>query len=163
MLGFAYILNEDTLTPLEKLLAPFGTRLWFSLAILIASAIIIILLTKRLKSVRRHFVIGGHINRTPILNMINSLLGGSIANPRMEGSQKYFGTFARTLAMLWFIWSLILRGSYQGALYNFLQHQVFSSPYDTIYKILHSDCKIIIMKSAIFSLDEYKIDRNRYT
>lgn len=81
------------------------------------------------------------MNRTPILNMITSLLGNVIANPIMS-NWKYFGTFARTLTMFWFIFWIVVRNSYQGSLYEFLQSQRIESPYDTVEKVKMSNVKI---------------------
>lgn len=102
------------------------------------------------------------MNRTPIFNMMILLLGGGIANPRMNTSVKYFGTFARTLTMVWLLVTLVLRGSYQGALFGFLQRQVIASPYETITEIFSSDCNLIIMSTAATSLDMYNLDKSRY-
>lgn len=94
--------------------------------------------------------------------MIIVLLGGGIANPRMLANIKYFGTFARTLTMVWFLGTLVLRGSYQGALFGFLQRQVIVSPYETISQIFNSHCNLIIMSTAATSLDAYSLDKSRY-
>lgn len=102
------------------------------------------------------------MNRTPIYNMTILLLGGGIANPRMITSIRNFGTFARTLTMLWVIIALVLRGTYQGALFGFLQRQIIASPYETIAEIFRSDCNLIIMSTAATSLDAYDLDKSRY-
>lgn len=147
-LGFSISMGSDIQSPIDKLLAPFDAFLWLSLGLCLFVAIALILLSKQLGQIRRHFVIGGRSNRTPIYNMTILLLGGGIGNPRMIANIKYFGTFARTLTMVWFLVTLVLRGSYQGALFGFLQRQVIASPYETITKIFRSDCKLIIMSSA---------------
>lgn len=87
------------------------------------------------------------MNRTPILNMINILIGSVISNRRMS-HQQYFGVFARTLAILWVFFWLVVRNSYQGALYGFLKTQRNSSQFDTVKKILESDVKINVLGSA---------------
>lgn len=119
----------------------------------------IILLTKKLSRPLRHFLIGGQLNRTPILNLWTSVLGNSISNPQMS-NRRNFGTFARTLIILWiFLW-LIVRNSYQGALYTYLQANRVSSPYNTINKIQKSDCKIIASRSGYrFIKNMFNVDR----
>lgn len=161
MLGFSIRLGSDIQSPISKLLAPFGPNLWLSLGVCLSGGIVIILFLKLLGRDRRHFVIGGRMNRTPIFNMIIILLGGGIANRRMT-KNKYFGTFARALTLLWLLATLVLRGSYQGALFGFLRRQVIASPYETTTEIFRSDCKLIIMSTAATSLDSYDLDKSRY-
>lgn len=162
LLGFAITDGEDIETALQKMLSPFTVTLWISIAICLLCASFVISLTKQLTRRHRHFIIGGRLNRTPIFNMLNSLLGGSIGNPVMTVSLRYFGTFARSLAMIWFLVALVFRGSYQGALFDSLQRQKVQSPYDTIEKTFASKCKILIMSTAATSLDIYELDKSRY-
>lgn len=110
---------------------------------LLFAAAIIILLTKKLNQKLRHFFIGGRLNRTPILNMWATVLGNPIENPRFA-ERRYFGTFARTIALLWIILWLLIRSSYEGALYTHLRGQRFTSAFDTIQKIQNTDCKIFV-------------------
>lgn len=159
-LGFAVLPSEDISTPMEKLLAPFTTHLWESTCFLIALAVIVISITKILNRRWRHFVIGGRINRTPILNMWNSFLGGGIGNPTFAIA-RYLSNFARTLLIIWSTGCLVLRGSYQGALYDFMQREELSSPLDTISKINRSDCNLVVMSTATSSLDKFYFDRSR--
>lgn len=162
MLSFGIPMGDDIQSSISKLLAPFDHFLWLTLGLCLLAAISIILLLKQLGGARRHFVVGGRANRTPIFNMMIVLLGGGIANPRMVANIRYFGTFARTLTMVWFLGTLVLRGSYQGALFGFLQRQVIVSPYETIAQIFNSDCNLIIMSTAARSLDAYDLDKSRY-
>lgn len=159
-LGFAILPSEDISTPMEKLLAPFTMQLWGSTGLLIALAVVVILITKTMTHRWRHFVIGGRRNRTPILNMWNSFLGGGIGNP-IFSMAPYLSTFARTLLLIWSTGCLVLRGSYQGALYDFMQREKFSSPLDTIAKINNSDCNLVVMSTATGSLDRFYFDRSR--
>lgn len=158
-LGFAVSPGEDISTPLVKLLAPFSAYLWINTSLCVLLAVTIIVLTKMMTRRRRNFIIGGYINSTPILNMWNTFLGGSIGNPRFK---VYLSTFARSLLMIWLIGCLILRGSYGGALYYFLQREIPSSSLDTISKINESDCNLVIMSTATSSLDKFYFSRKRY-
>lgn len=111
---FAFIRILIPSPPLWKLMAPFQNYVWISIAVLLTISITIIILSRKLTTRQRHFIIGGHMNRTPIMNMLNVLIGNVIPNPRMS-REKYFGVFARTLALLWIFFWLIVRNSYQGA------------------------------------------------
>lgn len=117
--------------------------MWLLIGGTLSLSIGMILLTKKLPRQWRHFIIGGRRNRTPILNMWNTVLGGPICNSRMK-HRRLFGTFGRTLLMLWILLWFVIRNSYQGSLYEFLQRHRFSSPYDTIEKIDDTNCKIFM-------------------
>lgn len=159
-LVFSY--TEFVDTPLSRLLAPFHCYLWFSLSLLVCISIFIILLLKKLSKRHRHFIIGGRTNRSPILNMLSSLIGNAIANPRIL-QRTYFGTFARTLAILWIFFWLIIRNAYQGSLYDFLQSQRVNSPYDSVEKIRASNVKIVISNPTLsFLLMDIKPERYQY-
>ncbi|XP_031623054.1 uncharacterized protein LOC116340609 [Contarinia nasturtii] len=145
---FAFVNNVILSTPLWRLMGPFQSYVWISIALLLGISFSIILLSKKLSMRQRHFVIGGRMNRTPILNLMNVLIGNVIPNRQMA-NRRYFGVFARTLTIFWiFLW-LIIRNSYQGSLYGFLQTQRNNSPYDTVNKIRDSDVNIIIPSTSL--------------
>lgn len=144
---FAFSQNDLFATPLARLMAPFQNYVWISITFLISISIVVILLTKMLPTKQRHFIIGGHVNRTPILNMMNALIGNVIPNRRLA-HRKYFGTFARTLTILWIFFWLIVRNSYQGSMYEFLQSQRVKSPYDTVEKVRSSNVNIYMASPA---------------
>lgn len=146
---------------LWKLMAPFQAYVWISIIIVLIISILILLSTKKLPTRNRHFIIGGRLNRTPILNMFNVLLGNPISNPIMNHI-RYFGVFARTLTILWIFFCLIVRNSYQGSLYKYLQSQRIDSPYDTVDKVRASDVKINILFTST-SLLPLGYDKERIT
>lgn len=159
-LSFAISPKRDISTSLGKLIAPFNIYVWLSMILTLSSGIIIIFYTKSLSRSQRHFIIGGRVNRTPILNMIGTSLGGAMTN-RYLNRLRLFGTFSRTMLMIWLLSCLILRGSYQGALYDYFRKKVLSSPYDTVQKLFASDCKLYVMATALGSLERYKLDKSR--
>lgn len=128
--------ERDSHSSFSRLAAPFHTIVWLINGILLFTVTIIILSTKKLSRKWRHFFIGGRLNRTPILNMWTAVLGYPITK------LQNFGIFARTITLLWIILWLLIRSSYQGALYKHLQNPQFTSGFDTIAKIQASDCKI---------------------
>lgn len=141
-LGFAFRENEID-SPLERFMAPFETDIWYIIGGILIISIVLILLTKKLSRQWRHFIIGGRRNRAPITNMWNTVLGGPIINRRMK-NLKSFGTFARTLLLLWIMLWFVIRQGYQGTLYKFLQRHQYSTAYNTIDKITKSDCKVLV-------------------
>lgn len=156
---FGFVENVEFSTSIARLLQPFRYKLWTSIGILLTISTVVILLSKRLPAKQRHFIIGGKVNRTPILNMWNAIFGNVIPNPRMT-QFKYFGSFARSLCVLWILFWLVVRSSYQGALYEFLQSQRLISTYDTIEKVRLSNAKIYIISTAV-SLIPDDFDRSR--
>lgn len=140
-LGFVYKENDGHITEIVSLMTPLETNLWVAIVGILGAAIFIILMSKKLTQKWRHFYIGGRMNRTPILNMWTTVLGHPIANPRIATGQS-IGNFSRTLIILWITLWFIIRSSYEGALYRFLQSRP-TSPFDTVEKVLTSDAKII--------------------
>lgn len=145
---FAYVESTEHITPMSRLFQPFQYHLWISIGILLTISTIIILLLKKLPDRQRHFIIGGHVNRTPILNMWNILIGNAHPNPRLTQIQ-YFGVFARTLCLLWILFWLVVRSSYEGSLYEFLQSQRVKSPFDSVEKVRQSNVKLYIINSVV--------------
>lgn len=158
-MGFGFK-ESDAYLPFTRLTAPFTIHVWIIICVLLLLSITIILVTKNLTQRWRHFIVGGKINRTPILNMWASVLGYPISNPRISNGGRSFGTFARTLTLLWIITWFVIRNSYQGALYTYLQSHRFTSAYDTIEKIRTSDCQILATPTALNFIGGV-IDRNR--
>lgn len=145
---FVFKENDAYVLSITRLLSPFQSNVWFAIGGIIIITMIITLLTKKIVTNWRHFLIGGRLNRNPILNMWSVILGNPISNPRMR-VKRFFGTFARTLAILWIILWLIIRNSYQSGLYKHLQGHRFISNYDTVEKVQNSNCKIIVASYSI--------------
>lgn len=145
---FAYQIYAEFESPLSRLLAPFSTPLWIFLAVFVTISVIIVLLTKHLPTKKRHFLIGGRLNRTPVFNMLHLMLDGSVANRLMRRQTRYFGTFSRSLTMIWILGFLVVRNAYQSSLYTYLQEQRLPSPYDTVEKVNRSGVIINVSPEA---------------
>lgn len=158
---FAFLESNQLATPLAKLMTPFQGSVWILIAFLVSFSIFAILMTKRLSTQQRHFIIGGRMNRTPVLNMMSVLIGNVISNPIIMEHEQYFGVFARSLFMLWIFFWLIVRSSYQGSLYESLQNQRAISLYDTVEKVRMSNVRIGITGTGLDLIPD-GFDRNRY-
>uniref|UniRef100_A0A3F2ZEL8 Uncharacterized protein n=1 Tax=Phlebotomus papatasi TaxID=29031 RepID=A0A3F2ZEL8_PHLPP len=122
------------LTPIEKLFLPFDLNTWSCLSVCFIVSAIVVSVTKFIMPQRRDFIFG-RANNSPFINAINVFLGGSLYDtPRRN--------FARFLLMLWILLSLVLRSSYQGALFKFLKSQNNVSVVDTLPKMLKNGFKI---------------------
>lgn len=141
-IGFTFRVREDRIVSITRILYPLQPYIWLTVSTILLFTIIVILMTKKLSSKWRHFLIGGQQNRTPLLNMWLTVLGKAIPNAHIANGRN-FGTFARTLALLWILLWFVIRSWYEGALYSNLQRYRLSTSYDTIEKVLASDCKII--------------------
>lgn len=157
---FAFMESNVLATPLARLMAPFQAFVWISIAFLLSFSIFAILLTKQLSAEKRHFIIGGHVNRTPVLNMMSVLIGNAMSNPKIMEHEQYFGVFARTLFALWIFFWLIIRNSYQGSMYESMQNQRAKSRYDTVEKVQLSKVDIGLPRPLVASLPE-SFDRKR--
>lgn len=82
-----------------------------------------------------------------------ALIGNVIPN-RMMAYPEYFSIFARTLTILWLLFWLIVRNSYQGSLYESLQSQRAKSPYDTVENVRTSGAKIHVISTTIGLIPE---------
>lgn len=151
---FAFKERDAWIESIGRFTAPFDSCIWFLMGGILIFAVLILLLTKKLSRKWRHFYIGGRKNRSPIQNMWATTLGISIANQHIL-SGNFFGTFARTLFLLWTILWLIIRSAYQGALYEQLQRQQITSPYDTVDKIASSNCKIVARAHSAIVLKKF--------
>lgn len=140
--GFIYKSQHKQLSAIKNVLTPFNSSVWLTLLLITCLSIFIIIMTKLFTKKWRHFVIGGRMNRAPILNAWASVLGHSVHNPLIINGRS-FGNFARTLTKHWIILWFIVRSYYEGTLYNNMQGYQ-SSPYDTVEKVLASNCQVIV-------------------
>lgn len=145
---FAFKESVRLIAPLSRLMSPFTTSVWISIALLLVISILVILLSKKLPPRHRHFIIGGCMNRTPILNMINALIGNAIYIPRTKHGRS-ISVFNRSLFIIWILFWLVVRSAYQGSLFTFLQSQRTNSPFDTVKKIRMSNTNMYIIDTAI--------------
>lgn len=135
---FVFNINEEFASPFSRLFAPFTTSLWIFIITFVTCSTLFVLLTKHLPMKKRHFLIGGRMNRTPVFNMLHLVFDGAIANRIMITKKQYFGTFSRSLTIIWIFGFLIIRNAYQSSLYTYLQEQRLPSPYDTLDKVNRS-------------------------
>lgn len=102
-------------TPLEKLKLPFKPKVWFFVLCICCAALIVTMYVSGCSKKMQEFVFGAK-NATPFLNFVNISLGGAISRAPVRN-------FGRTIFLIWLLGSLVLRSSYQGALFSFLQSQ----------------------------------------
>lgn len=108
--------NGPPYTPLEKLILPFETYVWLWIVICTGMAFVTVAYVSGCCSKKWQNFVFGAKNHTPFLNYINIMLGGAITCGPVRN-------FARTIFLIWLLGSLVLRSSYTGAMFTFMQSQ----------------------------------------
>lgn len=115
-------------TSIDRLLLPFESIIWVILIYTLAFTLSVIYTILICCGNRQSFVFG-RANHTPFLNTINILLGGAIVRPPTRN-------FARTILAFWLLGTLVLRSSYQGALFDNLHSHKSAQTLDTLEKVI---------------------------
>lgn len=116
------------ISSIEKLMLPFKYIIWTCCGVAFACGVLVVVVLRWcLPAHMRAFVIGRR-NRYPLLSMWTVWLGNStVYEPGRN--------FARYLLMLWTILALVIRTSYQGALFDILRTHRNTKPLDTFRQI----------------------------
>lgn len=108
---------RKSLTSMEKLIHPFSVHVWIMMLSCFVVGFAVIFLVKRRSKNDQNFVFG-YGTQTPYLNMIALILGnGALKVPTRN--------FARFLLMLYLLYSLVIRATYQGSYYDLLKSNVY--------------------------------------
>jgi hypothetical protein len=100
-------------SPFGKLLKPFQVSFWQYIGVLTLISVTIIIVLQIFTSSLKEFVIGKHVNH-PLLNFAGIIFG--VALPIMPKRN-----FARYLFLIFSLYCLVIRNSYQGSLFKYLQ------------------------------------------
>lgn len=127
-------------TSFEKLFKPFKYKLWtvVSITFLLSNLLIFIWRFKFKNS--WNFAIGGHM-RTPYLDVFNALFGGVMNAEPLKN-------FGRFLLMVYMLYALVIRGAYQGALFQFLQKDTNAPQVQTIGEIIDHNYSFYMIGAA---------------
>ncbi|XP_059619126.1 glutamate receptor U1-like [Phlebotomus argentipes] len=138
-------------TAVERLFLPMKYIIWSCIAACLVLAAIAVTVGKFLSPAKRSFIFGQR-NNYPFINTINIFLGGCVpVVPRRN--------FARFLLMLWIFASLVIRSSYQGALFSFLKDSRNVTVVDTFEEMLNEGFRIYGVEGSrkyFDSLTRYK-------
>ena len=104
---------------------------------------VVFLLNLRSKSVR-NFVYGRNV-KTPCLNIANIFFGGSLHLLPTRN-------FARTLIGIFMMYSLVIRSSYQGALFNFMKGEFREEPVNDLKTMVDQDFTFYVVESSVDSV-----------
>lgn len=102
-------------TAAEKLLMPFKIFVWIFVVMVLLIGLITIFLLRKASQSTQKFIMGSRTT-TPIFNLVNLFLGGSLSSIQIPGRN-----FARTLVCIFILYGLVIRSAYTGALFRFIQ------------------------------------------
>lgn len=128
------------LTAFEKLSYPFKYIIWSLVTTIFLLGFLVIALLK-FQSIRIQNFVYGPGNQSPCLNIINIFFGGSLHVLPTRN-------FARFLLGSFMIYCFIVRSSYQGALFKFMQSDSREQSVSTIEEMLNRDFYFYILYSA---------------
>ena len=143
--------------PFKHLIGPLNLDVWLAILALLFVSGAVILCLKFLPPAFRRFVIGGYVNRTPIMNMWNSFLGGGVVQWNGQ-DRRALSTFAKALFVISSLGWLIIRNSYQGSLYDFLRRDDIDNSLDTSKKVHASNCDTHTLSYITSQLVDFGID-----
>lgn len=130
----------ESFTSIEKLKKPFSLFFWLCIFSTLVTSCLFILYIKYYWNTARSFVFGKS-NSSPIINLLNIFFGGSLSIlPKRN--------FARFLLTCFTLYSLIIRSSYQGALYQFLQQDSRSNEVASTDEMISKDFAFYMTESA---------------
>lgn len=110
----------DTFSPFEKLFRPFQVEVWAALLTTFIVAAAVVTIIKLQKASIRDFIFGPG-NRSPYMNILSVFLGVSIPG-KIPGRN-----FARSLLMMFILFSIVKRTLYQGILFQVSFIQIFAT------------------------------------
>lgn len=129
-------------TAFEKLFRPFHLNVWVLLISTFIMAIVVITVIKlKHSNVARIFVLGAD-NNSPYLNILISFVGGSLSVlPK--------NNFARTLLMMFILFSIVKRTLYQAALFQQLKSDVHEKEIQSIDELVEKNFKVFMLVSSL--------------
>lgn len=131
---------------------PFKTFLWLCVWIVFIFSAIAIALIRCQARVIQNFVFGVK-NTSPYLNLTNIFLGGSVRLPKRN--------FARTLLAFYLLYSLIIRSSYTGALFNFLRSEARENEVKDLAQMIQKNYRFYVLDSSAEFVVKMPIVGNR--
>lgn len=129
------------LSNFEKLLRPFDSVIWILLSIMLLIALLVVfILNFKLKKLR--LIIFGSGTQHPVTNILIGFCGGTQPNLPKQ-------SFPRFLLMMLLIFFLVIRNSYQGSLYKFLQSDSHQRDVQTIDEMIEQEFDLYIYNSQL--------------
>lgn len=128
-------------TSLSILIKPFEQNLWTLVIAIFLISLLAVVLIKRCPKSTRYFVFGENVS-SPGLNILNICLGGSVVRTPTRN-------FARTLICIFMLYCIIIRCSYQGALFKIMRMDPKEPIADSFYKMLERNYVFYMRQTSI--------------
>jgi ABC-type amino acid transport substrate-binding protein len=141
------------LTALEQLVYPFSFYLWTSLAFVLMAGIFVICLIKTRSTNIQNFTFGSNVG-SPFVNILAAFIGGS--QNRLPKRN-----FARFLLMIFLLYSLIIRTSYQGSFFKLLNSDELYGQIRSIEELIERDFKIYAQIGTTDVFQDSEVFKNR--
>ncbi|CAO1394437.1 unnamed protein product [Diamesa hyperborea] len=135
------------ITSLEKLIKPFGPILWKAVIILLIISFLIVTVIGFFSITIQNFVFGRNV-RAPSLNIINVFFGGSLVQTPTRN-------FARTILCFFMLFCLIIRSSYQGALFQYMQMDSRTPVKENIHEMIEAGYHFYMYKNAFEHVNNF--------
>lgn len=128
------------ISSIKKLLRPFQVAVWVWFLIVLACLMFAVLYIQTQMQSHQKFVFG-HGVHDPMLNIFNIIFGGSI-------SRLPFGNFARTILMIFMVYSFIVQNAYKGGLFKFMQMSVREPEITTTDELIEKNFYFYMYESS---------------
>jgi hypothetical protein len=130
---------------LDKLFKPFKYIIWSCISTIFIVIFIVVVAIKFQPKMVRNFVYGERIE-SPFFNVLNIFFGGALTLlPRRN--------FARFILGLFLWYCLVIRSSYQGALFKFLQMDARENIVSGMREMIEKDFKLYMNEAAFNALE----------
>lgn len=128
--------------PFDKLMKPFQMIFWIYIGLLIVISLVVITVLQKFTPSMRNFVIGQHVNH-PILNLIGIFFGVAVPVTPTRN-------FARYLFMVFSMYCLVIRNSYQGSMFKYLQTDLRENVVESTKEMIDKNFTFYMLPSGKF-------------
>lgn len=127
------------LTSIEKLLQPYGKDVWIAVTVSCTLGALIVLKLKTMSPFVWSVAFGANVS-SPLTNMIQIVLGSGVPTLPLQ-------TFPRFILAMFVLFCMIMRCSYEGSLFKFLQSDGSVQQIRSFDDIIEKNYRIFIGKS----------------
>nr|QGW50646.1 ionotropic receptor 4 [Propsilocerus akamusi] len=135
-----------TLSPLQKLIRPFKDVMWIIVVLILCVSFLVVAFLKLADKKYQNFLYGRGI-QNPCLNIVNVSFGGAMHRLPVRN-------FARTVLGIFMLYCLVVRSSYQGALFKFMQMELYEPQVSSTEEMIENDFRFYMLKQSGTFVDE---------
>ena len=124
----------------EKLFRPFDFNVWIAVSIVFVLAYVVIAILSLSRKVKRYVIL--ETNTSPYFDVLEVFVGGSMIKIPA-------GNFARTLLMIFILYSLVVRNTYQGGLLKNMQSDDRKRPVESVAEMMDKGFYFYMTATAV--------------